>query len=61
MVLYVSSWIFFFGCAMQFARSYFTDQGLNQGHGSESAESQPLDHQGIPWMFFLHELRFVIF
>ena len=24
------------------------NQGLNPGHGSESATSQPLDHQGIP-------------
>ena len=28
--------------------SQFSDQGLNPGHRGESAESQPLDNQGIP-------------
>ena len=29
----------YFGCAAQLAGSQFPDQGLNLGHGSESAES----------------------
>ena len=32
---------------MGFVGCYFPDQGLNPGPGSESIESEPLDHQGI--------------
>lgn len=28
--------------------SQFPTQGLNLGHGGESVESSPLDHQGAP-------------
>ena len=31
--------VFFFGCVAQLAGSLFPDQGLNLGHGSESAKS----------------------
>ena len=30
---------YLFGRAMQLVGSYFPDQGLNPGHGSESSES----------------------
>ena len=46
--LFVCLFLVFFGHAMQLARSQFLDQGLSPGHGSESAVSQPLDHQGTP-------------
>ena len=47
--------LFSFGRAAWLAGSQFPDQGLNQGHHSESAKSLPLDHQGTPCsVFFLH-------
>ena len=30
---------FFFGCATYLVRSWFPNQGLNSGHGSESTKS----------------------
>ena len=39
---------FFFGCAVVLARFQVPKQGLNTGQGSESPESKPRGHQGIP-------------
>ena len=54
-------YIFFFQpcCAAQ--ASQFPDQGLNSGPSSESAESLPLDHQGIPWHIFFCPFTFNLF
>ena len=43
---------FLFGCTLWLTGSEFPYQGLNPGPHSESAESQPLDRQGIPCCFF---------
>ena len=53
--MFIYNFFFFFGCIMQLAGPQFPDQGLNLGPGSDSAESQPLDHQGIPPKAFLIE------
>ena len=45
--------ILFFPFNMWLVGSQFPTQGLNLGHGSESPESSPLNHQGTPYNFFL--------
>ena len=44
--IFISYGKFFWPCH-RLVESWFPDQGLNPGHGSESSESQPLDCQGI--------------
>jgi len=45
------SFFLFFACGVQRTDvgSTFPGQGLNTGHGYESPESEPLDHQGTPF------------
>ena len=45
--------ILFFSFNMWLVGSQFPTQGLNLGHGSESPESSPVNHQGTPYNFFL--------
>ena len=45
--------LFFFYHTMWLSGPKFSDQGLNLGPSSESANSLPLECQGIPRSFFL--------
>lgn len=47
-------YLFIFGCSVCWldVRSQLPDQGLNLGHSDESTESQLLDHQGTPLLYF---------
>lgn len=51
--------LFCFGCGIQWfdVGSQFPDQGLNPGLRGESAESQPLEHQGTPTAWILLQLK----
>ena len=42
---------YFLGHATWLVESQFPNQGLNPDYGSESLESSPLGHQGVPCLF----------